>query len=85
MSLRIFASVMSVGIFALAAVMPLQTASQTTVLAGIELAQSTQPTSASSKTAKSKVKKKKQQNGGSGSGAASPQPAPAGPPDPGKY
>jgi len=86
MSFRIVGSVMSAGLFALAAATPVQIAPKTAGLAGITLAQATQPADASTKTAKSKVKKKQHQNSGSGSGSgtASPQPAPTGP-DPGKY
>jgi hypothetical protein len=83
MTCRIFGSVVSVGVFALATATLAQTAPQTAGVAGIKLAQATQPAEASSKTAKNKVKKKKHQS--SGSGTASPQqPAPTGP-DPGKY
>ena len=84
MTFRIVGSVISVGLFALATATFAQTAPRTAGVAGITLAQATQPADTSSKTAKNKVKKKKHQSSGSGSGTASPQPAPTGP-DPGKY
>jgi len=84
MMFRIVGSVMSLGLFALATATLAQTAPPTAGVAGITLAQATQPADASGKTAKNKVKKKKHQSSGGGSGSASPRPAPTGP-DFGKY